>query len=55
MLLSAMQTDVDFLKESDSRLTKRIDSVCQKLDSLKTWMMGIMAGLIITFITYFLK
>jgi hypothetical protein len=49
--LAVLHSEVKWLKDQEVRLSNRIDEVNKKVDCLKTWIMGVMAGVIISILT----
>jgi prefoldin subunit 5 len=44
--LSTLKAQVNYLQERDKQLNGTIQRVDTKVDGLKTWIMGVMAGVI---------
>ena len=44
--LSTLTAEVSYLKERDAQLNGTIQKVDSKVDNMKMWLMGVMAGVI---------
>ena len=44
--LSTLKAEVKYLKERDAQLNGTIQRVDSKVDNMKMWLMGVMAGVI---------
>jgi hypothetical protein len=44
--ISTLKAEVSYLKERDTQLNGTIQKVDSKVDSMKMWLMGVMAGVI---------
>lgn len=49
--ISKLQSEVATLKSQEEMLMKKLDDICKKVDSLKMWLMGVMAAVIIALLS----
>lgn len=53
--ISKLQSDVASLRSQEEMLMKMLEDICKKVDNLKMWLMGVMAGVIIALLSNLLR